>query len=325
MKREIGRILSIVWIIFWSAVALHCLMTSQGKPNLKNPLGPDAILLPDAEMGSVLILGDSHLFKRPLRTFMQYRKADFAIFLGDFVDYDEDLVYHHFLRRLGDPQASIFLVRGNHEAMDFDLNDSDRFLDYVPKTDYTLHHANTLFVILDSSSGRLSEKQLDYADEKMKAFRKEKRRGKIYLLTHYPLTIAEMKTKGLSPKTTDRILAMCKKRRIKAVISGHLHEYKEHRIGRTQVILSGCGGGSYKKPSKELHALAINIEGRKHRIHQWPVKREAKWQAMAEWFLFVTILRYRWIILVVALAFIIREAIHLWRRSKPAPTKKADT
>ena len=323
-RARIAFAFSIGWIGLWSTVFMHVLVSSRGVPALSSPSTP----LEDSKPGSegfirFAILGDCHSFRRPLARFRDAVESDgdydFAVQLGDFVDYDESLAYHHYLSRVSPKsfkQTPLFLVRGNHEAIAFNLEPSDRFLELVPQADVGFVFRRTLFLILDSAHATITENTRAFAVDALKKFRAATPSGRVFVFTHIPPTISGTHCEDMSKGATEFLSRLCRDYAVDFLIAGHVH--REHRasLGRegTTVIVDGSGGGSLPDPSPSVHYLEVIVPGkrdaeviiRKHRL-----EREPLWQAKLDYMWHVTLLRHRWIVGLVAAAFMIRETLHL--------------
>lgn len=292
----------------------HCLFSSQGNAKLTNPMGPQFTPAPAQRQAKFAVLGDCHAHRKSLQGFLQQAAAqqnDFGIQLGDFVDYDEDLAYHHFVNRLGRPPFPLFLVRGNHEAVNFKLNESRRYLTYIKESDYSFVHANTLFVVLDSSHAYFQVGQIERATAAAAEFRAANAAGKIIVLTHFPPSSAGATDAPLSSPASKELLAFCEENAVDFLITGHVHTHSESTEGTTRLIVDGCGGGSLPDPSTAVHYLQFTINDGEISFAKVPLPRDARVVALMDYFLFVAVLRYRWIALAIACVILVREGFGL--------------
>ena len=311
-------LVSFVWVLIWLAVAVHCLVLSQGKPDLHNPLGPQLPPTNGGDSFSFAVLGDCQSFRRPLKAFrkeISQHDLAFAVQLGDFVDYDEDLAYHHFLARLGaEPTIPMFLVRGNHEAADFTQRETDRYLEYIPMSTYSFMHGNCLFAVVDSSHGTITDKDINRTRARIREFRRKHPTGAIFLFSHYPPNLPDSGSADLSAASSNALLAICSDYAVSQLISGHVHDHRAMNYGSTSVIVDGCGGGSLRSPSEEVHYLRFTVEGLAVTLERVPLPCESGLAAGIDFFLYVTVLRFRWVFLALAVFFIARESRHLWKK-----------
>jgi predicted phosphodiesterase len=257
-RLQLSRIASAAWLGAWTWVLVHACFSSRGQPSLKNPIGSTFAPNPDTATARFAVLGDIHSFRKPLRQFIEILKNDtgyeFAVQLGDFVDYDEDLSYHHFRDRLGSTKgaAALYLTRGNHEAIDFTLAPSDRYRDFIPDSTFHFIHANTLFLFLDNAHATFTADTINQAKSALEEFHRDRPGGKSIVFAHIPPNCPQSKCSDLLPSSSKVLLTLCHDYEIDYLVTGHVHDHFDFTAGKTTVIVDGSGGGSLLDPSPQI-------------------------------------------------------------------------
>ena len=323
---NLRRIGSFLWIAGWLVVVAHVCLSSRGRADLSHANLPTIETeFPNAETGNreirIALLGDCHSFRWPLREFRDSIAADghydLAIQMGDFVDYDEDLAYHHFISRLGDPESfpvPLLLVRGNHEAIDFTLEASEHFLSYIPQPNRTIQLGTVLLLVLDSAHAALQIETREFARNAASSFRQKypPEVGRIVLLTHIPPTTEGSRCTDLPRKDTQFLQEFCSEFAVAHLIAGHVHDSFESEMQDTLLIVEGSGGGSITAPSPSVHFLDCSIPAdplaplatKTHAL-----SREPLWISKMDYLWNITLLRFRWVTGLVAAGFLLREII----------------
>jgi hypothetical protein len=99
------------------------------------------------------------------------------------------------------------------------------------------------------------------------------------------------------------------------IFAGDFHGFVEKEFGPTKLIVSGCGGGSFGAPSKEVQFLKVEVEGTSTAVRKVRVAREPEIIARGAYLLHVQVPRYRWYFLCGTIAFLLLEVYH-WKRSR---------
>jgi len=241
------------------------------------------------------------------------------------VDYDEAVAHHHFVDRLGKPTFPLFLARGNHEAIGFDLRETDRYRTYIPQTSLFLTHAGVLLGILDNASGSFADDCLERARSEITSFRSRHHDGPVVLALHMPPTIDGSHSNDLSPAATRALLALCTECRVEYLVCGHVHDHIEIEHGDTTILIDGCGGGSVPAPSSDVHYLEFSVDRGELSVQRVPLERDHPILAKADHFLHVSVPRYRWWFFFGACVILFREAWSLRKAHAPvAPAAPAE-
>jgi hypothetical protein len=313
LKKVIMRVLTIAWVGTLLAFAVYTLTASRGPVRLSYHLGPDFATDARGTSLTFAVISDTHSHRTPLHETLRSaveRDYDFVVNLGDFVDYDEDVEYRYFLSRVRTFTSSIplFLVRGNHETMDSNGSFSDRYAQHVSNTDYSFEHKACLFYALDSSSGMVPESQWKRCEDAMRSFRSRHKTAPVFLFAHMPPRLPQLGNVGLTVPSTSTIRALAKDYQVTAIFSGDVHAYREVFMDDTRVIVSGCGGGSFRAPSQETHYIEARVERGQLTFANVPVRRGWSIVDQAIYFFAVAVPRYRWYFFGSAVILLLREA-----------------
>ena len=309
-------IFSATWCVIWAIFAAYCALSARGSVDLRNPMGPSFIPRPQAGHGKFAFLGDCHSHRRSLREFLRLapmRGVEFGIQLGDFVDYDEDIAYHHFVDRVGEQPFPLFVARGNHEAIDFDFNETNRYQSHIPRTSFFIIHAGVLLGVVDNASGDFADNCLEEARDQIASFRQKHQDAPVVLAMHMPPTIDGTRSTDLSASATRAVLDLCTEFRVDYLVCGHVHDHIEIDHGSTTVLIDGCGGGSLQAPSTEVHYLEFSANQGALSFESVPLPRDHPVLAKADYLLHVSVPRYRWWFFLGACAILLREGCSLRR------------
>ncbi|MBF0196883.1 MAG: metallophosphoesterase [Planctomycetes bacterium] len=279
-------------------------------------MGPKLSLSPHSKSSKFSFMGDCHSHRTTLRSYVEtaeMRKVEFGFLMGDFVDYDEDANYRHFIDRIGDPKIPIFLVRGNHEALNFNDEDSNRYLDYIPKSNYYFIHAGILFGVLDNSGRCFKPGVIEEANIELSKFRKMFPDGTIILTMHIPPNVEGTRSKDLIPSSSKRLLRLCKKYKVEYILCGHLHDEAETTYEGTKIIVDGCGGGSILSTSTQCHYLEFTNMNGQLNIEKVPLERDNPAISRIDYIINVSVDQYRFWFIAISLLLFIRELISISR------------
>ena len=182
---------------------------------------------------------------------------DFIVNLGDFVR--EPTVWAHrlFLKEMEEelPPTGppMLLVVGNHDvdAQTFPLTVFERL--YGPST-FSFECGGNLFVVLRNALPGEEKAKLWGADlEKILSQRRGTAR-RIFVFMHKPPVDPSRVWKSAR---MSRSMGILEKSGVDYVISGHLHRYGHTQIGRTEVLVSGGGGGRLRGSFGKFHHTVV--------------------------------------------------------------------
>jgi predicted phosphodiesterase len=156
----------------------------------------------------------------------------FVIGGGDFVCEASDANFQAFLSAVDQLHSPIFFVCGNHDIMD----DPELYERYLGPKQYSFFYNDSLFIILDSSSGFLSDDQLAFFEEVLK-----RERETTFVFTHIPPF--DPRPGGTSALVNgEEFMEIVQKNDVDYVFSSHIHAYyQEERDGTLYVISGGAG------------------------------------------------------------------------------------
>ena len=112
------------------------------------------------------------------------------------------------------------------------------------------------------------------------------------------------------------LLKLCDDSRVGYLLAGHLHRHQQLEHNGATIVVDGCGGGSLVAPSDEVHYLQFEIVNGKVSFTKVPLARDNSAVAKLDYLAFVTMLRYRWWGLFIAVALLLRETVPLVLRRR---------
>lgn len=222
----------------------------------------------DAEPGrfwfSRVLFGVPGVFRRLLRR-ADASGSDFIVQLGDLVSRGVRANFRRLFKGLRDatPATPFLTIIGNHDRhAPHGVTDSRLYRRYWGATDWVLDRGDWRFIALDTSAGRLTDKQLAWLDSVLVP-------GKRFIVfTHIPpaplgefTDFGALKGVGGFKRGAARFMSLMSERRVERVYMGHIHGLGVVRRGGVTYVLTG-GGGSPLYPVKIRrlhHALEVEV------------------------------------------------------------------
>ena len=270
--------------------AFHCLLVSRESFSLAKQIG-STLPQTSSQNFKFAVFSDSHSCRTSLRDILKKasQRCNFAIHLGDFVEFDDDYEYRYFVTRIDDLiiNLPLFLVRGNHETMAPDGGFSHHFTKYVPQSYYSFTFGGSLFCVVDNSVGKIDSVQRKILQRTLNDFRKDNPKNPIFLFMH----IAPF---DLGKNDSDYLKSIVNQFKINFVFAGDTHSYSEQKWEAATMIVSGCAGGSIHFPSTEVHYVEVTVTQSAITTQKIPAARDSMLVVAATYFLFVAVPRYRW-------------------------------
>lgn len=290
-------VLRVAWSVALLAFAIHALVAARGPVPLNAHFGPDPVMHGDALRFAVL--GDTHAHVATLRTALRTaadRGCAFLIQLGDFVDYGDDLEFRRaaqlFNRTV--PALPVYLVRGNHENTAPDGTFTERYCHYVPTPYYSFTVGPHLFCVLDTSEEVWPQTQRRWLDDVFAAAGERAPLARTFLFAHVPPDVSGFNSTDLPDEHSRALLATAAQHGVTALFAGHFHGYHE-RLGDGQpdVLITGCGGGSLRAPSTDVHYVEVTLRGAAIGYERVPLPRASRWSTAVSYAWDVLVPRYR--------------------------------
>ena len=159
-------------------------------------------------------------------------ESDFKIILGDIVPLGSKKFYDgaaDFINAVSN--SPVYALCGNH--------DTDFYGEYFGLKNYTLASPEVLFIILDNSSRVFSGETLDFLKDALEKYSREN----IILLFHIPPPNRFTKN-SMSEAEWEKAAVIIRPyiKKIKYILSGHLHSFFEDETEGVKLLVSGGGG-----------------------------------------------------------------------------------
>ncbi len=316
-RRWVNRIVTGIGCGSLGTLIIYALMVSRGPVRLHARLGPAPGTVSQRQSLQFAVLGDVHGHGRSLRDALRQaaeRGCAFMVQIGDFVDHDDDHEYRRFVRLTAGlvEQVPLYLVRGNHETMAPDGSFTDHYLRYIDPAHYSFEHGGHLFCVFDNSAGSFGTTQLRAMRATIERFRSTHPTRSIFAFMHMPPDLPGLDSPDMGDGASADVLALASEHRVAAIFAGHLHDYHEERVGETRLIVSGCGGGSIRAPSTDVHYVEVTVDSGGFATRRVPIARESRLMASASYSVGILVPRYRWVVVGGALALLACEAGRGW-------------
>ncbi len=201
---------------------------------------------------------DDAIYKKVLARVAQDGNA-FLINTGDLVNTGSEGTFQHFQQLMAGFPLPFYPVPGNHDR---GLGGSlDYYLSYsgAPAAHYSFDAGPVHLTMVNSSSGRLDQAELDWIDQDLAT-------------TDHAIKMVFLHHPPFDPDGTDHILgsgnaafmALAQKHQVAYVFAGHIHAYSQaQRDGTTYVITGGAGAPLYVAghPGAMYHYVQMKVEG----------------------------------------------------------------
>ncbi len=196
------------------------------------------------------------------KNLLEILKTDvkFIIQLGDILEDSSPEQYNYIQNLLKNLKIPIYLVPGNHDLKG-DPN-GEKFQEFTGKPlYYYFDYENARFIILNNSSGRIGEKQMEWL---ISILEDTKAKYK-FVFMHQPVISPSFfflfhKADLIESK---KLMEVFEKYQVNYVFSGHIHMYYRRKINGVIYIISGIGGATpYVSPEIEAgkpHFILINL------------------------------------------------------------------
>lgn len=183
----------------------------------------------------------------------------FLLHTGDMVGYGSRGQFAAFRDLMSDFSLPFYPVPGNHDA-----NDDGTYANFIefsgaPDTHYSFDVETVHLAVANSTSGHLSEGQLEWLDRDLAATDQPVKMVAI----HYP-PIDPDGSADILYSGREEFLSLMVKHEVAYVFSGHIHAYSQtEQDGTTYVITAGAGAPLYTEghPNAFYHYVQVWVEG----------------------------------------------------------------
>lgn len=194
------------------------------------------------------------------------RRSSLVLFTGDLVNHNSAEEWKFFLQEIREsldafiPPLAVFAAPGNHDIEPGNASSYSFDTIFGPRQ-FSFVFQNSLFVILDNSSSRLSPSQYRWLEGVL-----ERHNGKvahIFLFMHYPsipFSGYAADAKGVEDSYRP-FHQLVKRYKVDYVFSGHYHSfYTQVRDGVTYLVTGG-GGAHLKGAGSFHHMIEVTVQG----------------------------------------------------------------
>jgi predicted phosphodiesterase len=192
---------------------------------------------------SFAVVGDTQGSKVFSSIIEEINQADpeFLLHLGDCVPISMDTTIDRFSEELKGLNVPIYITPGNHDVK----GNSNLFYASFDTGDFYFDYSGIRFISIDSSNQSLSENQFSWLEAALGV------PGRKVVFTHVPsYSPQHVEYHGFhEPGVAQRFGEIIEDYEVELVVSGHIHIFNHTRMGTTDYVISGGGGGRlYAEP-----------------------------------------------------------------------------
>ena len=222
-----------------------------GAESLSHPNSAESAKLSEASCAdgfSFVVMADTHVDQTifpVMRDGAATMHPDFFVSVGDSTNNGLEDEYATFLGMIGKVKTPWFVAPGNHEYRQDKGGPSQEkmklFKKIFGKSDFAFTHCGWKFIIVDIvKMDSLLSDQLRWIERELKGYE-----GRAAVFMHYPPAVLEKWKEGYWVMNGKEFLKLLESDRVPYFFSGHLHEYDHLRLGPTEYIVTGGGGGGF--------------------------------------------------------------------------------
>jgi predicted phosphodiesterase len=240
-----GIVAAMLPVMIFFGVTLHGRLNSTGitvderfklSTSMKSPYEDTA---KGSYMYSFVLCGDPHmpaegdgLFPE-LDSFIRRNMVNFALFTGDMTSLGKEDEYANIVRLINGLTVSVYPALGNHDIYN---NGWEYYWRTFGPSVYTFYGGNAKFIVIDTASGEVGDKQMEWIQKEIKS----NRQPLLIVLSHMPIYGGDH---GLYefPKSDERVelIEMFEKYEVDFVLEGHYHGYVDITVNGVRYITTG--------------------------------------------------------------------------------------
>jgi predicted phosphodiesterase len=219
-------------------------------------------------VGDTHLKGDTSRIKRILDSGTS-RGSEFFVVLGDIVDrgaWDSYAPLKDLLTTEG-WWGKFFSVLGNHDIVE------DSWTHYKAMfgpNHYSFDVGNSRFLVLDTADGTIGDRQWEWLEAELD----KTRPANTFILSHYMPVVPDVNTylKLSNSEEAAKMLGLCTRKQVTAVLGGHYHSYTARTLGGTRYIVAGGGGGRTMEPVRSHFYVEVRVNGNSIEEEMIPVE-----------------------------------------------------
>lgn len=277
MKRSI-KILTIIILVtaVYSLVPVAVLYLRSDPAPYTNQQATEKLKGNKGEHFEFIVLGDNHAglifndsaalkLAHSINREDRFKKVpvDFAVISGDITNRGSKWDYRIFNKVRASIRRPVMCAIGNHDDNDDRGEDTTYFEKYAGKKEFSFADRNSYFIVINTSSGEVTDPQFSWLEEELKKSSAYQHR---FIICHKP-PISPYQQSWYRPEVDPwayRFMKLCEKYKVDIVFSGHEHMFKEMSFGGVKYIVSGGGGMLIQFPDRDggfLHYVAVRVYG----------------------------------------------------------------
>ena len=188
---------------------------------------------------SFAFCGDPHMqaegdgFFSELNEYIKANKAAFVIFGGDLTFLGKDAEYENFVKHASSLTVPPYPAIGNHDLYN---NGWSNYWKYLGPSAYSFYGGNAKFIVIDTATGDIGEKQMEWLTKELKG----NRQPLLFVISHMPI-YGGLQGKYEFPKTQERVelINLFEKYEVDFVLEGHYHGFVDITVNGVRYITSG--------------------------------------------------------------------------------------
>lgn len=200
------------------------------------------------------VIGDSQGMNYVLKAALESMNGcEFVIHCGDVTPSGSQNEYSAVIETLNSSSIPVFTTPGNHDVKN---NGTAIYNSLLSPQHYSFEYGGVVFVFIDSSGLSISTSEFDWARG---AFANASIGSKRVLITHAPSYDPDGENHTLDVNSCASLKNFVKTENVSLVLTGHIHEFNHTKIGSTDFIITGGGGGTLRSGSH--HYVCVDYSG----------------------------------------------------------------
>lgn len=217
-------------------------------------------MLKDDSALNFYVFGDSQGYQGGLEQIVETAnilRPDFLFHCGDLTSLGYEDQYQEVKSVLDQSVVPVYTTIGNH---DLKSDGGKYYLEYFGSSSYSFNRGPAHFSIFNTSSGDVSEPELNWLAQDLSAAESEYK----FVFTHIPpLDPRPERDHGLVNATTaSRLMTLFEEQEVDVVFTGHVHMYNDSVINGVRYVITGGAGASLYADEDEggiYHYMNVTI------------------------------------------------------------------
>jgi len=228
---------------------------------------------------SFAFCGDPHMHAESRGCFpdldkvIRANRINFVIFGGDLTYLGREAEYRNFVDLTNGLTCPAYAVLGNHDLYNGGWS---YYWRYLGPSSYSFYGGNAKFVVIDTATGQIGERQMAWIREELRA----NKQPLLFVVSHMPIYGGAHGAYEF-PKSEERsqLIALFEKYGVDYVLEGHYHAYVDMTVNGVRYITSGSFSEGLLDAGTR-HFLLFQIYGPNVSVRKIEVEPEAPVQYM---------------------------------------------